>query len=1127
MSAIRHGPGPAGRIAELFIDSKVTPLLVIAALALGGLAVSLTAREEEPQIVVPVIDIFVGLPGAGPAEVESRVTIPLEKRMWEIPGVEYVYSASMSDVSLVTVRFYVGESAEHSLVKVWEKLVSDLDRAAEGATPPLVKARAIDDVPVLGLTLWSDAYDGYQLRRIGVEVRREIAAIDEVADVDVIGGQRRQLSVYLDPERMAAHRLDPAAIARALQMQNAAAPAGVFQHHGREVLVETGALLADREDVAGLVVGVSGGHPVKLSQIAEIRDGGEEPSEHVFFMAGAAAAAKGIEVPAGADLALPAVTLAVAKRQGADAHEVVEAVKAKIEELRGRLIPATVHVTVTRDYGATADEKANELLTHLIVAILSVTAVIALSLGWRGAAVVFISVPVSFALTLFVYYVFGYTLNRVTLFALIFVTGIVVDDSIIVVENIVRHRAMGKLPAMQSAIAAVSEVGNPTILATLTVIAAVLPMAFVRGLMGPYMRPMPVGASLAMTFSLLVALVVAPWFALRLLRAGEPGGGHAEEPAIESTRTYRFYKAMLVPLLANPWKRWVFLAVVALLLAGSIALVPLQWVAVKMLPFDNKSEVQVVLDLPEGATLEDSAALTREIAAALAALPVVSDMQLYVGTAAPINFNGLIRHYDLRAGANVAGIQVNLLAKHDRDEQSHAIAKRIRPLVTRIAARHGAAAKVVEIPPGPPVLSTLVAEVYGPDQAARVDAAARVKEIFTGTDNVVDVDWLVEAPQEKLVFAVDHEKAALHGVPAAAIAQTLRLALGGESAGLLHDAVELEPVAIRLQLPLWARSSRRDLAEVRVLSQSGALVAISELVRIEAMERPISLHRKNLKPVVYITGEVAGEHESPVYAILAMGDRIASLDVGAAAGAIRGAAAGVTEGAAAGAAEGSAGDDVRVEQYFRAAPFSEQRVGVKWDGEWAITYEVFRDLGAAFGAVLILIYLLIVGWFGSFRTPLVMMIAIPLALIGVLPGHLMFGAFFTATSMIGFIALAGIMVRNSVLLIDFVNLAQAHGSKLGEAVVEAGAVRLRPILLTAGTVVVGAVVILFDPIFQGLAIALMMGAIASTVLTLVVVPLVHYMVECRDHHQPLPPQWCMPRDLAEEEEEEEEGNAQP
>jgi multidrug efflux pump subunit AcrB len=1072
------GLGPAGRLAQLFIDSKLTPLMMFAALAIGIAATILTPREEEPQIVVPMVDIFVGMPGATPEEVENRVTIPLEKSMWEIPGVDFVYSASMPGMAMVTVRFYVGEDVERSLVKLYDKIAGNMDQAPPGATPPLIKQRTIDEVPVLGLTLWSDAYDHFELRRVAAELGKELSRLDDVAQMELIGGQRRRIHVLLDSQKMASRGVDPAQLVRSLEAQNATVPAGTYQEKNREIVVETGAFLREAAEVGKLVVGAHRGKPVYLADVATIRDGPEEADQYVFFASGPSASEKGIEIdPASGDLQ-SAVTVTLAKRKGADANNVVQRSLAKVEDLKQTLIPPEIGVTVTRNYGKTSAQKAEELLTHLLVAIVSVTIVIGLFLGWRGGLVVFVSVPVTFALTLFVYYVFDYTLNRVTLFALIFVTGIVVDDSIIVVENIVRHFQMRRLPPLQSAINAVSEVGNPTILATLTVIAAVLPMAFVSGLMGPYMAPMPIGASLAMTFSLLVALIGAPWFAYRLMRGASHEEGEGYD--LERTRIYRFYYWLVQPLLARPWKGLVFLGGVFVLLLGAIALIPLKAVTVKMLPFDNKSEVQIIVDMPEGTTLEQTTRVGREMASYLRTVPEVTDLQLYAGTAAPINFNGLVRHYDLRSGANVADLQVNLVDKHARSDQSHAIAKRLRPHIQEIAREHGAAAKVVEIPPGPPVLATLVAEVYGPTQEARVALARQVKEVFEGTGGVVDVDWMVEAPQPKRTFEVDREKAALHGVAAGQVARALRLVLAGESAGVLHDDREVEPVKIELRLPRAERSSVKALSAVRLKSRSGSLVPLSELVRVRETTEATSLHRKNLKPVVYVTGDVAGVEESPVYAILDMAEKIDLLDT----------PYGGT-----------------IEQLYTDQPWSDARPSLKWDGEWHITYEVFRDLGLAFGAVLILIYMLIIGWFHSFKVPIVMMIAIPLSLVGILPGHWLLGAFFTATSMIGFIALAGIMVRNSVLLIDFVKLSLEQGKTLGEAVIEAGAVRIRPILLTAGTVVVGAVVILFDPIFQGLAISLMTGAIASTVLTLVVVPMVYFLIERPRHERPVPEEW--------------------
>ncbi len=1054
--------GPAGKIGYFFINSKLTPLLMIAALALGLMAVKLTPREEEPQIVVPIVDIFVGLPGASPKEVENRVTIPLEKRMWEIPGVEYVYSASQPSGTMVTVRFLVNDDLEQSLVKVYEKLASGFDSMAPGVTPPLVKLRSIDDVPVLGLTLWSDAYSSSDLRRIAAEVERELASVREVSEMTIIGGEPYGLRVKLDPGRLASAGLDPGAIAQALSLQNASAPAGSLDQDGSRILVETGAFLRTAEEVEALVVGLAGSNPIYLREVAEVTLEPADPKTYTQHRS----------VTEGHTGFHDSVTLTVSKRRGADAHFVVQRVMKKVDSLQGSLIPGEVSMEVTRNYGETANEKANELLKHLLGAILAVSLIIAISLGWRGALVVLVSVPVSFALTLFIYYVFGYTLNRVTLFALIFVTGIVVDDSIIVVENIVRHFSLKKLGPLEAAIEAVNEVGNPTILATLTVIASVLPMAFVRGLMGPYMKPMPVGAALAMSFSLMVALVITPWFAYRLLKGEE---GHAEEDeaaGIHGSRTYRIYRTLLGPLMAKPKRAYLFLAGITLLLLLSMALVPLGLVEVKMLPFDNKSELQVIVDMPEGTSLEETATVARDLADALAGENEVESIQLYAGTAAPINFNGLVRHYDLRSGPNVADLQVNLAHKSQRHDQSHPIAKRYRQRIREIAQRHGASVKVTEVPPGPPVLSTLVAEIYGPDEATRLNLAQRIQAIFEQTDGVVDVDSYVEAPQPKKIFSVDSEKAARLGIPAAQVVRTLRLALSGEEVGLLHQDRAVEPIPILLEIPRVHRSSLAALRRIHLRSQGGASVPLSELVVERDSFRPPNRYRKNLKAVSYVVGDVAGAVESPVYAITEMAKKI---------------------------------DDIRlegggsVEQYYNEEPFTVDQASMKWDGEWHITYEVFRDLGAAFGVVLLLIYLLIVGWFGSFKVPITMMIAIPLSLIGVLPGHFLFGAFFTATSMIGVIALAGIMVRNSVLLIDFVNLSVERGRSLPDALLEAGAVRFRPILLTAGTVVVGAIVILFDPIFQGLAIALMGGAFASTALTLLVVPLVHYLVERKNH----------------------------
>lgn len=1054
--------GLAGRIAQAFINSKLTPLLIAAFLAIGIYSTYLTPSEEEPQIDVPIADIFVRYPGAGAKEVESRVIQPLEKLISNIQGVEYLYSTSMPGQGMLIVRYYVGEDIERSLVKLYNEIQKNMDLMPYGVTPPLIKTRSIDDVPMLALTLWSTRYDDFDLRRVATELSLEIKKIDDVSETDVIGGRRRQVRVELSPPRMAAHGVDPLAIMSQIQQANRQAAVGSFSSGDREFLVETGSFFESAEEVANLVIGVFHGHPVYLRNVANVLDGPEEPREYVRF-----GTADGSELTG----AYPAVTIAVSKRKGSDAKQIAEQVLHKTEQLRGTLLPSDINVTTTRNYGETASEKVSELMKHLFGAIIAVTLVVALSMGWRGGLVVFASVPITFALTLFVYYLFGYTLNRITLFALVFVTGIVVDDSIIIAENMHRHFKMRRLPFLQAAIASIDEVGNPTILATFTVIASVLPMAFVSGLMGPYMSPMPIGAALAMIFSLLVALIITPWLAYRLLKSEKPKNPE-KAFVLEETLIYKFYSATIRPLIASPVKRWGFIGGVTLLLLGSMTLLVFKLVAVKMLPFDNKNELQVIIDMPEGTTLERTAVVAGEIAGYLKSQPEVINYQTYVGTAAPINFNGLVRHYDLRHGSNVADIQVNFASKDDRSDQSHDIAKRIRPEIQKIAALFNANVKIAEVPPGPPVLSTLVAEIYGPDYEKQIAVADKIKRIFEQNEGVVDVDWLVEDDQAEYNFTVDKEKAILAGVSTDQVLKTLQIALNGADASVLYRPEEIEAVTIRLRLPESGRSTLNDLTGLRVRSSAGILVPVSELVSIREQTQDRNIYRKNQRRVVYLTADVAGKLESPVYSILDLDDEIAKMVE----------------------AEG-----IRFSTLYTHQPFLEEDFAMKWDGEWHITYEVFRDLGAAFAVVLVIIYMLIIGWFQSFKVPLVMMVAIPLSLVGILVGHFLFDAFFTATSMIGMIALAGIMVRNSVLLIDFINLRLKDGVPLATAVVEAGAVRTTPILLTAGTVVIGAFVILFDPIFQGLAISLMGGSIASTALTLLIVPLVYYMTEKKNY----------------------------
>ena len=1051
-------------IVRAFIDSKLTPLAILAALCLGVFAIIATPREEEPQIIVPMADIFVDMPGVGIHEMEQRVTIPMEKKLAEIRGVEYIYSTTSPGRTLAIVRFYVGENEEDAIVRLYNKLYSNFDLIPPGASQPLIKPRSIDDVPILTLTLWSARYDHFMLRRIAAELDDRIKDIPDVAATELIGGQRRQLRVVLDSARMAAFRIDPPRLLAALNGANRELRAGSYDSANHEVLVDVGEFLTDAESVRNLVVGTFGQRPVYLRDIAQVLDGPEDVKDYVLFGAGA-----GLKKQLTQGGVSPAVTISVAKRKGTNAVTVAERVLEKIGDERGRLIPSDVHVTVTRNYGETAKEKSNELLEHLLIATVSVTVLIALFLGARAALVVFTAVPVTLVLTLFIYYIYGYTLNRVTLFALIFSIGILVDDPIVDVENIVRHfrlPANRGRPPIDVTVEAVNEVRSPLILATFTVIAAILPMAFVRGLMGPYMRPIPVGASTAMLFSMAVAFVITPWAALHLL-----GRGAGEEKEEKEGKATRLYRRVMGHLIHDRKWRGGFLIGVFLALLASAALVYTKLVTVKMLPFDNKSEFQVVIDMPEGTTLEQTAKVSRAIGDYVGQSAEVTDYQLYVGTAAPFNFNGLVRHYYLRRGANVADVQVNLLPKGERSRQSHEIAKSLRPGIQAIASRFGARVKVTEAPPGPPVLQTLVAEIYGPDYGGQIQLAEKIRKLFETTPGVVDADWYVEGAQKKIRLVIDREKAAYNGISAEQVTESLQTALAGSEAGLAHMRREKEDVAIFLQLPRAQRSNIVDLQSLKLVGASGNLVPLGEITRALTTEQEPNIYRKNLQRVVYVTGDVAGREESPIYAILRIDQDLGGL---------------VTP-------SGQKG----VPTLMTRQPFSTSAYSMKWDGEWQVTYEVFRDLGLAFGAVLILIYILVVAWFQSFKTPLTIMAPIPLSLVGILPAHWLMGAFFTATSMIGFIAGAGIVVRNSIILIDFVELRRKQGMTLADAVIDAGAVRFRPMLLTASAVVVGSAVILFDPIFQGLAISLMAGEVASTLLSRLAVPVLYYLSEQR------------------------------
>jgi multidrug efflux pump subunit AcrB len=891
------------------------------------------------------------------------------------------------------------------------------------------------------------------------EVEDRLKKIDDVAETKIIGGQPRKMRVILDPARLAAYGLTPGAIAMQLEAANRRSFAGSFARDNQEIQVEAGLFLATPEELQQVVVGVHGGAPVYLRDVAHLEYSADEPTSYVLYGGGKGSAQMGMEYPA--------VTITLAKRKGTNATVIANRALERVNSLRGYLIPPDLNVSVTRNYGETAKHKSDELLKHLLIATFSVTLLVALALGFRESGVVLLAVPVTLALTLAIFYLYGYTLNRVTLFALIFSIGILVDDAIVVMENIVRHfrlpQNVGRSLA-DVAVEAVDEVGNPTILATFAVIAAILPMAFVRGLMGPYMRPIPVGASAAMLFSLMVAFVVSPWAALRLI------GSHAKHAHKTETEgwTTRLYRRVMTPLIHDGRTRLLFLGMVVVLLLAACALVPLKLVRVKMLPFDNKSEFQVIINMPDGTPLEQTTRVAQALAASLRQEPEVANYQIYSGTSGPYNFNGLVRHYFLRRAPNRADIQVNLVPLDERKAQSHDIAKRVRAKLQPIADGFGARMEVAEVPPGPPVLETLVAEVYGPDYKGQIGLARQIKDIFKSTPGVVDVDWYVQDPQTKYDLKVDLDKAALHGISAAEVTRTIQIALNGTTAGLLHRPEAREDVPIEVRLARPSRSGIDELRSIRLPTSSGEQVSLAEVTRVERTTIDTDIYRKNMRRVVYVTGDVSGQEESPVYAILKMGRAIDRVRVPA---------------------------GYSIEQYSSHLPDSTQRYSMKWDGEWQVTYEVFRDLGLAFAAVLVLIYVLVVGWFKSFKTPWVIMAPIPLTLVGILPAHALLGAFFTATSMIGFIAGAGIIVRNSIILVDFIELRRAQGMPLAEAVVDAGAVRFRPMLLTAAAVVVGASVILFDPIFQGLALSLMAGEVASTVLSRMAVPVLYYVSE--------------------------------
>ena len=1080
----QHSPrmGISGRLARIFQDNPLTPILALVGLLLGLVAVAITPREEEPQIDVTMANVIVPFPGADARQVEQMVAFPLEQKLAEIEQVKHTYSISRPGMAILTVEFDVGVQRQPAIVRLYNQVFSNQDwlPAGMGVGQPLIKPKGIDDVPVMALTLWTDdpQRGAAELAEVAHSLENELKRIPGTREVTTLGAPERALMVTLDPARLASHGLTVNELAGALQSANLARQAGERVGADGVSQLTSGQFLADRDDVAQLVLGVSGGQPVRLEDVATITDAADTPASYVWHGAPA-----GRDGPASG--VAPAVTLAIAKKPGANAADITAAVQDRIEALRGQVIPEGVQVTVTRDYGRSASDKAQTLIKKLFFATSLVVLLVLFALGRREAIVIGSAVVLTLAVTLFASWAMGFTLNRVSLFALIFSIGILVDDAIVVVENIHRHMAQGGKTLREAIPPAVDEVGGPTILATFTVIAALMPMAFVSGLMGPYMRPIPINASVGMLLSLLIALVVTPWLSLKLLKRHGPAGdaahagdgqavgradGHADGHAAGSmaARLQRLFQRLLGPFLepqrGTRRRRLLFAAMAALVLAAA-GLAGVKLVVLKMLPFDNKSELQIVVDLPEGRSLEDTSALLAELSGVLDRTPEVLHYQAYAGTAAPINFNGLVRQYYLREGANVGDLQVNLVDRHDRKRKSHDIAVALRPQLADIGRRHGASVKVVEVPPGPPVLSPIVAEIYGPDYDRARALGRELEQRFLATEGIVDVDTSVEAADaRRQVLQIDRERAARLGVSQADIAQSLASGLAGLDASHLVDGSSKYPRPIRLRLPAADQASLDGLLALRVRGGQGQLVPLSELVQVRDERWDGAIQHKDLLPVVYVMGDESGTVDSPLYGMFDLVGQVADNTLGGQA----------------------------VSQFFVRQPTDTAMFSIKWDGEWQITYETFRDMGIAYALGMVLIYLLVVAYFRDYLVPLVIMAPIPLTVIGVMPGHALLGAQFTATSMIGMIALAGIIVRNSILLVDFINHLLARGHTPEQAVVDACAVRAQPIALTALAAMGGALFILDDPIFNGLAISLIFGILVSTVLTLLVIPLLYY-----------------------------------
>ncbi len=1051
--------GISGRIAELFLRNSLTPLIALIALLLGVFATLITPREEEPQINVTMANVFIPFPGATVKDVENLVARPAEQVLARIAGIEHVYSVSRPGMAVITVQYEVGEDPIEALVRLYDTMNAHSDWVSPnlGVGSPVVKPKGIDDVPIVALTFWSADPDksGFEMQQVARAVEIELKRIPGTRDVATLGGPGHVVRVLMDAERMAAHGVTAQDLKAALQVSNASQPAGSLVSDNKEILVQTGTYIESAADVRKLVVGVHGKKPVFMSDVATVIDGPDQPGRYVWH------GEKSGEYPA--------VTLAVSKKPGVNAADVAAGVIARMESLKGTVIPDGVEFTVTRNYGETATEKAQKLIGKLVFATAFVVLLVLFALGRREAVIVGAAVTLTLAATLFASWAWGFTLNRVSLFALIFSIGILVDDAIVVVENIHRWHGLHPEKKLWEIIpGAVDEVGGPTILATFTVIAALLPMAFVSGLMGPYMSPIPINASIGMLISLAIAFVVTPWLALKLIKQ-EAHAGHGGE-----TRLLSLFRTRLTPFLRGiegrgaRRKLWLGIGLAILL---SVALPAVQLVILKMLPFDNKSEFQIIVDLPVGTPLEKTAQVLSEMGTVVAQLPEVTDYQAYAGTAAPINFNGLVRQYYLRSGPEVGDLQVNLVDKHERDRKSHEIAQAIRPAVEAVAKKHGADVKVVEVPPGPPVMSPIVAEIYGPDYDAQIQVAKQVRGVFEKTEGIVAIDDTVEDDAQRFVLRVMQNKAAMAGVAQKDIVAAMRMGLAGENVTPIHGSGAKYEIPVRITLPPERLSGIDELLKLTVRGNDGQLIPLSELVEVMPSAREKTIYHKDLLPVVFVFGDTGGKLDSPLYGLFGMRDALKDrpLEQGG-----------------------------TLAEYFIRQPADPYAgFSLKWDGEWQVTYETFRDMGIAYAVGLILIYILVVAQFKSYLTPLVIMAPIPLTIIGVMPGHALLGAQFTATSMIGMIALAGIIVRNSILLVDFANEQVRGGMDFQEAVIQAGATRAKPIVLTGLAAMMGAFFILDDPIFSGLAVSLIFGILVSTLLTLVVIPVLYYAANYR------------------------------